>query len=137
MVENNEAVEKLLHARFAEHRINPRREFFWLDTPDAVAALKPYELSDATPEVRAAADGEILYTGWLRGYGQVVIIDHGGNLTTVYAHLSAIDTTENAKVKAGDVVGKVGSTGTATGNHLHFEVRVNGSTTDPLTYLNK
>ncbi|MDR0648684.1 MAG: peptidoglycan DD-metalloendopeptidase family protein [Synergistaceae bacterium] len=87
--------------------------------------------------VRAAADGEILYTGWLRGYGQVVIIDHGGNLTTVYAHLSAIDTTENAKVKAGDVVGKVGSTGTATGNHLHFEVRVNGSTTDPLTYLNK
>lgn len=87
--------------------------------------------------VRAAADGEILYTGWLRGYGQVVIIDHGGNLTTVYAHLSGIDTTENAKVKAGDIVGRVGSTGVATGNHLHFEVRVNGNTTDPLTYLNK
>jgi hypothetical protein len=59
VVENNESVEKLLHARFAECRINPRREFFWLDTPDAVAALKPYELSDATPEVRAAADGRI------------------------------------------------------------------------------
>jgi murein DD-endopeptidase MepM/ murein hydrolase activator NlpD len=87
--------------------------------------------------VRAAADGEILYTGWLRGYGQVVIVDHGGNLTTVYAHLSAIDTTENAKIKAGDVLGKVGSTGTATGNHLHFEVRVNGNTTDPIKYLNK
>ena len=87
--------------------------------------------------VRAAADGEILYTGWLRGYGQVVIVDHGGSLTTVYAHLSAIDTTENAKIKAGDIIGKVGSTGVATGNHLHFEVRVNGNTTDPLKYLNK
>ncbi|MDR3321920.1 MAG: M23 family metallopeptidase, partial [Synergistaceae bacterium] len=87
--------------------------------------------------VRAAADGEILYTGWLRGYGQVVIIDHGGNLTTVYAHLSGIDTTENAKIKTGDKIGRVGSTGVATGNHLHFEVRVNGNTTDPLTYLNK
>ncbi|MDR3255541.1 MAG: peptidoglycan DD-metalloendopeptidase family protein [Synergistaceae bacterium] len=87
--------------------------------------------------VRAAADGEILYTGWLRGYGQVVIVDHGGNLTTVYAHLSGIDTTENAKIKTGEKIGRVGSTGVATGNHLHFEVRVNGNTTDPLTYLNK
>lgn len=84
---------------------------------------------------RAAADGEILYTGWLRGYGQVVIIDHGGNLTTVYAHLSGIDTTENAKVKAGQQIGRVGSTGTATGNHLHFEVRVNGNTVNPMKYL--
>ena len=85
--------------------------------------------------VRAAAAGEVLYTGWLRGYGQVVIIDHGGDLTTVYAHLSGIDTTENAKVKAGDKIGRVGSTGVATGNHLHFEVRVDGNTTDPMKYL--
>lgn len=85
--------------------------------------------------VRAAADGEVLYTGWLRGYGQVIVLDHGGNLTTVYAHLSGIETTENAKVKAGDRIGLVGSTGTATGNHLHFEVRVNGNTTDPMRYL--
>ena len=85
--------------------------------------------------VRAAAAGEVLYTGWLRGYGQVVIIDHGGNLTTVYAHLSGIDTTENAKVKTGDKIGRVGSTGVATGNHLHFEVRVDGNTADPMKYL--
>ncbi|MDR1966938.1 MAG: peptidoglycan DD-metalloendopeptidase family protein [Synergistaceae bacterium] len=85
--------------------------------------------------VRAASDGEVLYTGWLRGYGQVVILDHGGDLTTVYAHLSGIDTVENAKVKTGDKVGRVGSTGVATGNHLHFEVRVNGNTTDPMKYL--
>lgn len=85
--------------------------------------------------VRAAAPGEILYTGWLRGYGQVIIIDHGGNLTTVYAHLSSINTNEGAKVAAGDLIGKVGSTGVTTGNHLHFEVRVNGNTADPMKYL--
>jgi murein DD-endopeptidase MepM/ murein hydrolase activator NlpD len=85
--------------------------------------------------VRSAADGEVLYTGWLRGYGQVVIIDHGSDLTTVYAHLSGIDTVENAKVKTGDKIGRVGATGVATGNHLHFEVRVNGNTTDPMKYL--
>jgi murein DD-endopeptidase MepM/ murein hydrolase activator NlpD len=85
--------------------------------------------------VRAANDGEVLYTGWLRGYGQVVILDHGGDLTTVYAHLSGIDTVENAKVKTGDKIGRVGATGVATGNHLHFEVRVSGNTTDPMKYL--
>lgn len=85
--------------------------------------------------VCAAAAGEVLYTGWLRGYGQVVILDHGSDLTTVYAHLSGIDTSENAKVKAGDKIGRVGSTGVATGNHLHFEVRVNGNATDPMKYL--
>ncbi|GHV26617.1 peptidase M23 [Synergistales bacterium] len=87
--------------------------------------------------VRAASDGEVLYTGWLRGYGQVVIIDHGGDLTTVYAHLSGIDTNENAKVKMGDQVGRVGSTGVTTGNNLHFEVRVNGNTVDPMGYLGR
>jgi murein DD-endopeptidase MepM/ murein hydrolase activator NlpD len=85
--------------------------------------------------VRAASDGEVLYTGWLRGYGQVVILDHGGDLTTVYAHLSGIDTVENAKVKTGDKIGRVGSTGVATGDHLHFEVRVNGNTVNPMKYL--
>jgi murein DD-endopeptidase MepM/ murein hydrolase activator NlpD len=85
--------------------------------------------------VRAAANGEVLYTGWLRGYGQVVIIDHGGDLTSVYAHLSGIDTAENAKVKTGDKIGRVGSTGVATGSHLHFEVRVNGNTQNPMKYL--
>lgn len=85
--------------------------------------------------VRAAAPGEVLYTGWLRGYGQVVILDHGGNLTTVYAHLSGVDTSENARVNTGDQIGRVGSTGVATGNHLHFEVRVDGNATDPMKYL--
>ncbi|MCE5201905.1 MAG: peptidoglycan DD-metalloendopeptidase family protein [Synergistaceae bacterium] len=85
--------------------------------------------------VRAADAGEILYTGWMRGYGQVVIIDHGGNLTTVYAHLSGIDCVEDAKVQRGTVIGRVGSTGIATGNHLHFEVRANGDAVNPMRYL--
>ena len=90
---------------------------------------------DKGDPVRAAATGEVLYTGWLRGYGMVVILDHGGNLTTVYAHLSAISTQEGTKANMGDVIGRVGSTGVATGNHLHFEVRVNGNTVNPMSYL--
>jgi murein DD-endopeptidase MepM/ murein hydrolase activator NlpD len=85
--------------------------------------------------VRAAADGEVLYTGWLRGYGQVIVLDHGGDLTTIYAHLSGIDVLENSKIKTGDIIGRVGATGITTGPHLHFEVRVNGNTTDPIKYL--
>ena len=64
-----------------------------------------------------------------------MIIDHGGDLTTVYAHLSKIDTAEDAKVTRQTVIGRVGSTGVATGNHLHFEVRVNGNAVDPMKYL--
>lgn len=85
--------------------------------------------------VKAANAGETLFSGWLRGYGQVVIIDHGANLTTVYAHLSKIETSEGAKVSKGQTIGRVGATGIATGNHLHFEVRVNGAAVNPLKYL--
>ncbi|MDO5563289.1 MAG: peptidoglycan DD-metalloendopeptidase family protein [Synergistaceae bacterium] len=87
-----------------------------------------------TPVV-AADSGEVLYTGWMRGYGQVIIVDHGANLTTVYAHLSQIECKEGAKVSRGATIGRVGSTGVATGNHLHFEVRVNGDAVDPMRYL--
>lgn len=85
--------------------------------------------------IRAAENGEVLYAGWLRGYGQVVILDHGGNLTTVYAHMSRMETSEGDRVKVGEVIGRVGATGVATGSHLHFEVRVNGKATNPMKYL--
>ena len=85
--------------------------------------------------MRAAESGEALFCGWLRGYGQVVILDHGGNLTTVYAHLSKIEVSEGERVKAGDLIGRIGATGVATGSHLHFEVRVNGKATNPMKYL--
>ena len=85
--------------------------------------------------IGAAAAGEVLFTGWLRGYGQIVILDHGGDLTTVYAHLSRISVAEGNRVKVGQTVGLVGDTGVATGPHLHFEVRVNGDAKDPMRYL--
>ena len=86
--------------------------------------------------VNAADTGEVLYTGWLSGYGHVVILDHGANMTTVYAHLSQIECSEGEKVNRGSLIGRVGATGIATGNHLHFEVRVNGDAVDPMRYLN-
>lgn len=89
---------------------------------------------NGTP-VNAADTGEVLFTGWLSGYGNVVILDHGGNLTTVYAHLSRIECTEGAKVNRGSTIGRVGATGVATGNHLHFETRVNGDAVNPMRYL--
>ena len=93
--------------------------------------------SPANTPVKAAASGEVLFEGWLRGYGQVVILDHGRNFSTVYAHLNSTSVHEGQVVQAGSVIGRVGKTGTATGYHLHFEVRVNGSVKNPLDYLKK
>jgi len=87
-----------------------------------------------TPVISVAA-GEVLFAGWLRGYGQVLIIDHGGNLTTVYAHLSRMDVGEGQNVAQGQVIGGVGSTGISTGSHLHFEVRIGGDAKNPRNYL--
>ncbi len=85
--------------------------------------------------VRVVARGETLFAGWLRGYGQVVIVDHGGNLTTVYAHLSRMDVREGQAVSDGQVIGGVGNTGNSTGSHLHFEVRIDGDARNPRNYL--
>lgn len=91
--------------------------------------------------VRAAAPGEVLFEGWMRGYGQVVIIDHGRlqgqDYSTVYAHMSSTQVKEGNIVKAGTIVGAVGNTGTATGYHLHFEVRIGSSAKNPLDYLKR
>ena len=87
--------------------------------------------------VRAAAPGEVLFEGWMRGYGQVIIIDHGRNFSTVYAHLSSTQVKEGALVRAGTVIGAVGDTGTTTGYHLHFEVREGSTARNPLDYLRR
>ncbi|HXV34436.1 MAG TPA: peptidoglycan DD-metalloendopeptidase family protein [Gaiellaceae bacterium] len=84
--------------------------------------------------IRAAAGGTIIYTGYMGGYGNITIIDHGNGLATAYAHQSAIYI-GGGSVSQGTVIGAVGSTGNSTGPHLHFEVRVNGSAVDPMGYL--
>ena len=92
--------------------------------------------ASGTP-VKAAGPGEVLYQGWLRGFGQVVIIDHGGDLSTVYAHLGGANVREGSTVKAGTVIGKVGNSGTDMDYGLHFEVRKNGAAQNPMNYLRK
>lgn len=87
-----------------------------------------------TPVISVAA-GQVLYAGWMRGYGQTVIIDHGGDLLTIYGHLSRMDVSEGQAVAAGQIIGGVGSTGISTGSHLHFEVRINGAARNPRAYL--
>ncbi len=91
--------------------------------------------------IRAGAPGEVLFVGWMRGYGQVVIVDHGQlkgqDYSTVYAHMSSTAVREGARVSAGTVVGAVGNTGTATGYHLHFEVRIGSTAKNPLDYLKR
>ncbi|MCS7233397.1 MAG: peptidoglycan DD-metalloendopeptidase family protein [Synergistetes bacterium] len=85
--------------------------------------------------VKAAAGGEVIFAGWLKGYGRVVIILHEGGVASVYAHLNDIVVNERDRVSQGQVIGSVGNTGLTTGAHLHFEVRVDGRTVDPLAYL--
>jgi murein DD-endopeptidase MepM/ murein hydrolase activator NlpD len=81
--------------------------------------------------VPAVSRGTVSFAGEQGAYGLTVVVDHGGGLTTRYAHLSSLDVTTGAQVAAGDVVGLVGQTGRATGPHLHFEVRHQGEIVDP------
>jgi murein DD-endopeptidase MepM/ murein hydrolase activator NlpD len=85
--------------------------------------------------IHAAADGVVVYCGWMDGYGNLTVIDHGGGIATAYGHQSSIAVGCNQQVTQGQVIGAVGSTGHSTGPHLHFEVRVNGTPVDPLGYL--
>jgi murein DD-endopeptidase MepM/ murein hydrolase activator NlpD len=85
--------------------------------------------------IQAADSGAVIYATWMSGYGNVIIIDHGRGISTLYAHQSSLAVGSGALVTRGQVVGYVGSTGFSTGPHLHFEVRVNGTPVDPLGYL--
>jgi len=91
-------------------------------------------VGQGTP-VRAAAAGTVLYAGWMEGYGNLVVIDHGNGLSTAYGHNSSLASAVGQTVATGQVVAYSGSTGHSTGPHVHFEVRVNGSPVDPLGYL--
>lgn len=85
--------------------------------------------------IKASKSGTVVYSGWQGGYGQVVIIDHGGGYRTLYAHCSKLNVVKNQKVSRGQTVALVGSTGNSTGPHLHFEVRVNNKHQNPRKYV--
>jgi murein DD-endopeptidase MepM/ murein hydrolase activator NlpD len=89
---------------------------------------------DGTP-IRAADDGTVALAAWTGGYGNYTCIQHGGALSTCYAHQSRLGTSAGANVSKGQVIGYVGNTGNSFGAHLHFEVRVNGAPVDPMGYL--
>jgi murein DD-endopeptidase MepM/ murein hydrolase activator NlpD len=90
--------------------------------------------SCGTPIV-SAAPGRVFYVGWKGGYGNTVMIDHGGGLATLYAHQSSIGVVYNQQVVTGQVIGWVGTTGTSTACHLHWEVRLNGTPIDPSPFV--
>jgi murein DD-endopeptidase MepM/ murein hydrolase activator NlpD len=85
--------------------------------------------------IRAARAGKVVFSGWMGGYGNAVIINHGGGMATLYGHQSRRAASVGQVVKQGDVIGYVGSTGHSTGNHLHFETRINGTPQNPRKYL--
>jgi murein DD-endopeptidase MepM/ murein hydrolase activator NlpD len=84
--------------------------------------------------IYAAAGGTVFYAGWMGGYGNLILIDHGDGRVTAYAHQSSL-AVSGGQVGRGQIIGYVGSTGDSTGPHLHFELRVDGTAVDPLPYL--
>jgi murein DD-endopeptidase MepM/ murein hydrolase activator NlpD len=85
--------------------------------------------------VTASGDGRVIFAGSDAGYGRLVIVDHGGDIDTFYAHLSAIYVREGQAIRRGEPIGAVGASGRVTGTHLHYEVRVAGAPVDPRRYL--
>ncbi len=92
--------------------------------------------SMGTP-VHAAADGIVAFSQFFSGYGRMVIIDHGGGMTTRYAHLSKFEVVTGQEIRRGDVLGFSGASGRVTSPHLHFEVRLGGSPVNPYPYLTR
>ncbi len=84
---------------------------------------------------RCTANGKVVSAGWMGGYGNCVRIAHANGYETLYGHLSHIEVREGQQVTAGQVIGKVGSTGRSTGTHLHYEVRKNGKAINPISFL--
>lgn len=87
--------------------------------------------ADQGTPIYPASEGKVIFTGVQSGYGNLIIISHQGNTTTIYAHLSQINVTKDQTVTRDDIIGLVGSTGLSTGPHLHFEVRIKGVPIDP------
>ncbi len=87
--------------------------------------------------IYATADGTVSRAGWATGYGKAVYIEHGNGIQTRYAHMSGIAAAEGTTVRKGDVIGYVGSTGRSSGNHLHYEVRIDGIAQNPSNFMHE
>ena len=85
--------------------------------------------------IRSARDGRVAYSGWMGGYGKVVVVEHAGGQSTLYAHCSSVMVPQGTKISQGQNIARVGTTGRSTGPHLHFEVRRGNSPVNPLQYL--
>lgn len=85
--------------------------------------------------IKAAANGTVTFSGYNGSYGNLVIVDCGKGVEIYYGHCSKLLVSNGDKIKAGDIIGKVGSTGNSTGNHLHFEIKINGISVDPQNYI--
>lgn len=151
--ERNDAVEQKLHAAFAKQQ---DKVYFWASLPSVWPAQgwitsefgarrgwrgvgRLHEGIDiagprGTP-ITAPGDGVVTYTGYHRGYGNTLVIDHGFGISTVYGHCSSVYAQEGQRVKRGALIASVGNTGRSTGPHLHFEVHVDGVPVDPMMYL--
>ncbi|HVF14231.1 MAG TPA: peptidoglycan DD-metalloendopeptidase family protein [Acidimicrobiales bacterium] len=90
---------------------------------------------DEGDAIHSAGDGVVVSAGWLGGYGNATIVDHGGGVATLYGHQSVISVSDGERVSRGEVIGRVGCTGTCTGDHLHFEVRIDGDPVNPVPYI--
>ncbi len=112
---------------------NPRRRHPILNTIRAHKGVD-YAAPRGTP-IKAAGDGKVIFRGVKGGYGRAIILQHGGNITTLYAHMSdfARKARIGSRVRQGETIGFVGSTGLATANHLHYEYRLNGVHRNPRT----
>lgn len=88
-------------------------------------------------KIKAAADGKVTFSGWQGSYGNLIIVDCGNNVKIYYGHCSRLLAKVGTKVKAGDILAEVGSTGNSTGNHLHFEIQINGVSVNPQNYIYK
>ena len=87
-------------------------------------------------DIVAASSGTVIIAGYnAGGYGNYLVVDHGGGVTTLYAHASMLCVSKGQQVSRGQVIAKVGSTGMSTGPHLHFEVLINGAHTNPMNYI--
>jgi murein DD-endopeptidase MepM/ murein hydrolase activator NlpD len=116
-------------------KFNPNRRHPILNTIRAHQGVD-YSAPTGTP-VKASGDGKVIFRGWKSGYGNTLILQHGGNITTLYAHLSRFAKTSSygTRVRQGEVIGYVGATGLATAAHLHYEYRKNGVHLNPQTVI--